>query len=64
MDDNYGALFLDLSQAFDLIVHELLLKNMQLEFGVVGNACRGAVQDLSKWKVKLIPMVLAICATE
>jgi len=33
-----GALFLDLSKAFDLTDHELLLKKMQLEFGVQGNA--------------------------
>ena len=33
-----GALFLDLSKAFDMINHELLLKKMRLEFGVVGRA--------------------------
>ena len=33
-----GALFLDLSKAFDVINHELLLNKMQLEFGVVGKA--------------------------
>ena len=40
MDDDYivGALLLDLSKAFDLIDHELLLKKMQLDFGVHGNA--------------------------
>ena len=40
MDDDYivGALFLDLSRAFGLIDHELLLKKMQLEFGAQGNA--------------------------
>jgi len=42
VDDDYivGALLLDLSKAFDLIDHELLLKKMQmqLDFGVHGNA--------------------------
>lgn len=40
VDQDYvvGALFLDLSKAFDMINHELLLKKMRLEFGVVGRA--------------------------
>ena len=40
MDEDYmvGALFLDLSKAFDMIDHELLLKKMRLEFGIVGKA--------------------------
>ena len=47
-DNNYivGALLLDLSKAFDTIDHELLLKKMQLKFGVVGRV----VLNIPEWK--------------
>ena len=35
--EHLGDLFLDLSKAFDMIDHELLVKKMQFEFGVQGN---------------------------
>ena len=35
-DHIVAALFLDLSKAFDMIDHKLLLRKMQLEFGVMG----------------------------
>ena len=38
MDNDHivAALFLDLIKAFDMINHKLLLRKMQLEFGVMG----------------------------
>ena len=40
VDNNHivAALFLDLSKAFDMIDHKLLLRKMRLEFGVMGEA--------------------------
>ena len=53
MDDYHiiGALLFYRSKAYDMIDHELLLKEMKLEFGIVGKVYERFHIYLRKWKM-------------